>query len=63
MVKGNEPWNDSDADDFWARPTVAQRLAAKRELDRKAFEMGWSRIFYVTAAALVLVTWALMTFR
>ena len=63
MVKGNEPWNDSEADDFWARPTVAQRLAAKRELDRKAFEIAWSRIFYVTAAALVLATWALMTFR
>ena len=63
MEKASKRWGESDGNDFWATPTLAQRLAAKRQADRKAFAMGWSRIFYATAAGLVLAAWALMTFR
>jgi len=63
MANVDEQWRANDDDSFWARPTVAQQLAAKRKADKKAFEMGWRRIFYATAAATLLATGALMLLR
>ena len=52
---------DVGADESWA-PSLRQQIAACREADRVAFATGWTRIFYIAAAALALVTCVLWAF-
>ena len=63
MDKQSEQWGAGDSEDFWGAPTVAQRLAARRKAERESYAVGWSRIFYAAAAAVVLSTWVVLTLR
>ena len=58
MKVGSGQWGAGGADEFWA-PSLKQQIAARREADRLAFGAGWTRIFYMAAAALTVVTCAL----
>jgi len=63
MSNTSNKWNLRDAVGFWISPTESRRLTAKREVGRRKAAVDWQRIFYAAAAAVVLATAVLLTFR